>query len=347
MGGLRVKNMHLFLRSALIYFAVAMLLALGVRQEANFTSLQLVYRLIGAVNIFAHGALILAGLFVLSRIMAPSWKETGRNIGKAALTLIGCLLFLGAFSSIKTTLPTLGDLMGLAAFFADPPLAEVDRLLAGGIDPWRLTHAVTNFLGWHEFALDAQVLYGVWWSVAALYLPAIMILIGDDEARVRHFVALYLFAWIVLGNVLALAGLSSGPIFYDSVFGTDRFADLHASLAVSGSYADSWFASIQPGLWDAYATKQQAVGTGISAFPSLHVAMTTVTALYLWERSRLLGAIGVLLVGAVLFTSVWVGYHYAVDGYFSIAAVLGLHWALKRRQWPLQAGGAGLAPARR
>lgn len=64
------------------------------------------------------------------------------------------------------------------------------------------------------------------------------------------------------------------------------------------------------------------LGLGISAFPSMHVAIAALTALYLTERSRWLAPVGVVFLGVIFFMSVYTGYHYALDGYFSIAAVL-------------------------
>ena len=82
----------------------------------------------------------------------------------------------------------------------------------------------------------------------------------------------------------------------------------------------------------------QTAGSGISAFPSLHVAMMTVVALYLAGFGWIGKAVGVALVSAVLFVSVWIGYHYAIDGYASIGAVLAAHWALRRRSEDARAG---------
>ena len=62
----------------------------------------------------------------------------------------------------------------------------------------------------------------------------------------------------------------------------------------------------------------------MSAFPSMHVAVATVTALYLAERSRLLGLIGAAFWAVVMFLSVYTGYHYALDGIAATGMVLAL-----------------------
>ena len=129
---------------------------------------------------------------------------------------------------------------------------------------------------------------------------------------------------------MAFLGLSAGPIYYDRLFGTEVYSEMRASLAAAG-IEGSFFGDVQQGLWDAYEEEAQAIGSGISAFPSVHVAMMTVTALYLQEKHRLLGLLGWAMFAGVLFISVWTGYHYAIDGYFSAIAVVAFHVYLKRR----------------
>ena len=162
-----------------------------------------------------------------------------------------------------------------------------------------------------------------------MYLPVLLILFDGNPARVRRFTWLYLFAWVAVGNVLALVFLSAGPVYYDQLLGGDTFAGLTEALAASG-VTDSSVGRTHAKLWDVYTSGAQDSGSGISAFPSVHIAMVTVFALYLWERHRLLAFPGAALVALFLFLSVYLGWHYAVDGYASIALVIAL-WALLRR----------------
>jgi hypothetical protein len=65
---------------------------------------------------------------------------------------------------------------------------------------------------------------------------------------------------------------------------------------------------------------------GISAMPSVHVAAAVLFALVGWQVGRAMG-IGFTIYALVILTgSVHLGWHYAVDGYLSAAAVL-LLWA--------------------
>ena len=58
--------------------------------------------------------------------------------------------------------------------------------------------------------------------------------------------------------------------------------------------------------------------------PSIHVAAATLNALLLASLDRRLGLVGLGYAGAILFGSVYFGWHYALDGYVSILGVLAI-----------------------
>jgi membrane-associated phospholipid phosphatase len=90
-------------------------------------------------------------------------------------------------------------------------------------------------------------------------------------------------------------------------------------------------------LWEAYRQHQVAIGDGISAFPSLHVAITVLAAIAAWRVSRWLGIAAACYALLIWFGSIMLGWHYALDGE---AAVLGTFviWLgagrLARRAYP-------------
>jgi membrane-associated phospholipid phosphatase len=91
---------------------------------------------------------------------------------------------------------------------------------------------------------------------------------------------------------------------------------------------------LQQSLWAAHVSPEVKLGAGVSAFPSMHVASATLFALTAWSTDRRFGWLMIAFLAYVQFASVFLGWHYAVDGYASMigTAVIWLvvGWALKR-----------------
>ncbi|TGV96166.1 phosphatase PAP2 family protein, partial [Mesorhizobium sp. M2E.F.Ca.ET.154.01.1.1] len=75
-----------------------------------------------------------------------------------------------------------------------------------------------------------------------------------------------------------------------------------------------WALSTQDMLWGGY-TGATSGSIGISALPSMHVAMAGLFALYATRRSRLAGVLMWAFSGIIMIASVALGWHYALDGY--------------------------------
>jgi len=124
--------------------------------------------------------------------------------------------------------------------------------------------------------------------------------------------------------------MSGGPIFYDLITGKPEFNALMAHL---GSAMHD-YGELRRMAWSAHLGQIPTHGFAISAFPSLHVAMATLLALQAYHAGRRWFYAALALVAVILLGSVQLGWHYAVDGYFSIAATLlvwrAVGWALRR-----------------
>ena len=251
-----------------------------------------------------------------------------RRYVQILLALVANVLFIAAFVVAKTNLTGIAGLWADPPFFADHFLAWLDRTIHFGVDPYRLAHAAMGWAG----SRWADLTYGALWTTLTTLFPLIVAASDDDQRRIRDAMLLFVFAHVVLGNVVALAGMSAGPVYYDRLFGGDTFAGLTADLQSAG-FAGSFIGNVQNGLWTSYSDKLLAAGSGISAFPSVHVATATMVAVYLASRSRWFIVPGVLYVAAILFISVLSGYHYAIDGYVAIIAVV-LVWRWLRRRDP-------------
>jgi hypothetical protein len=234
--------------------------------------------------------------------------------------LLGALFLQSGFTMFKNALPF------MSSYFADPFLARLDKALHFGVDPWVLAHRIGAYL-----PIDLLIKsYTTIWSFPALALPVIIAATDTDRARIGRTLVLFVASWVFLGNVLALAGLSVGPVFYDRLLGEARFGEL-ANALQTGGISQSRIGQTQQSLWEIYATGSAKLGAGISAFPSVHVGTATVAAIYMVERSRWLAPLAAAFLLFILFFSVYSGYHYAIDGYASIAVILALWWFLKKR----------------
>ncbi len=310
-----MRNFFLF---SVLYGLIAVIILSSFRENPAIQLFDAYIRtrdtLSALINYLPYFLAGLAALFLVTR------QFGGKDMLRQAIwALCGCLIFSAAFTLIKTAIPFINP------FFADPWLARVDFALHGGNDPWVWTHKFADWL-----PSDAvSTLYFVIWGFPAAFFPLILALSDNDTARKKRFLILHCAVWIGLGNVVAILASSVGPVYYDRLLETERFPQLLVALRESG-ISGAHIGVVQDGLWRVYVEHGQIMGSGISAFPSVHNGVATLTMLYLMERSRWLAPIGVLFCAAILFASVYIGWHYAIDGYFSIIAVTGF-WAAQRK----------------
>ncbi|MDG4853674.1 MULTISPECIES: phosphatase PAP2 family protein [unclassified Mesorhizobium] len=277
--------------------------------------------------------LILIGLIVAAVISQPrapaSWlryKLASRGPG-ATITLGIFILCLAAFTAYKH------EFSQLVPFFADQFLARIDTALHFGA-PWRWARAVPV----PDVADRAlYMLYSQLWFVVLAAVVVVAAWLDDAPKRQRYFLSLITCA-VILGMAVRLAASSAGPIFYDRLFDPDMFEDLIRSLKASDSGPDTL--RITDYLYSSYTAHKASIGTGISAMPSFHVAIAVLNALFLSSLNRRVGAVAWIYAGIILFGSVYFGWHYAIDGYFSIIAT-----AVIWRQSGRRIGG-GAGPSR-
>jgi hypothetical protein len=120
---------------------------------------------------------------------------------------------------------------------------------------------------------------------------------------------------------------SAGPCYYEVFFGDPAFRPLMDRLVAIGNLHAL---PIQDYLLASRGV--ESIGSGISAMPSVHVAMTTLLVLMVrkrfgWRWPTWLAAAYHL---AILVGSVHLAWHYAVDGLVSMALVPILWFAFGR-----------------
>jgi hypothetical protein len=303
--------MRWFFLTTLLYAIMALTLAGSIHGFRVGLFLDALAETRGILFVFTY-SLKYAALPLLGLGLLIGWQVVRGRLGDIAYVTLGTILFQIGFSFVKASIPF------LVPFHADPALAAADAWLHGGADAWQWFYPGGQPL---LTPRTSALIYIYVWSVVMMLFPLLVVVTDRDPARVNRTLILYLATWVILGNFFATLGSSVGPVFHDKLIGGDRFADLVSALQSSGM-SDSDFGPVQDYLWQAYVAQSSALGSGISAFPSMHVAMAALPAIYLVERSIWFAPVAIGYVVLVQIVSVTSGYHYALDGYVSILCVV-------------------------
>ena len=237
---------------------------------------------------------------------------TAERIAAALPVLLLYPIFISASTALKGVIPA------IQPFAWDAQFAAWDGFLHGGRQPWEWLQPLFG----HPYVTDViDQLYLAWFYVGGIMLFWQTLSLRRPRLRMQFFLSIVLI-WILLGNVAAIALSSAGPCYYGRVTGLpDPFAALMDYLHHADDLRFLWALRIQDVLWQTYLDPNAGVLHGISAMPSLHVAVALLYALLGFAVSRRLGlALGLFTV-IILIGSVHLGWHYAIDGY------AGMLWA--------------------
>jgi PAP2 superfamily protein len=286
--------------------------------ELSFWAAEWLYGIAPPPLLGAYMALtsLAAGGAVLVRL-ALRLKPVGTSAAPALAAWVLIAIGASAFLPLKYAIPR------LMPFWLDAPLASGERALFGA-DPWAI---LDHLMGWATRPLDW--LYGSWLAVQSLSL-FLIVLARPSPAKSRVLIA-YSLAWLLLGVVAANLFASAGPVFYDRLFGGNFYHGLGETLRARGA----WVALAESdAMWASFSTAQPGLASGMSAVPSLHVAIS----LWLFLAARAM-APRAALPALAYFVLIWVGsiqlgWHYAFDGLAGAAGMIavwhGAGWLQRR-----------------
>jgi hypothetical protein len=254
---------------------------------------------------FLGAAVIILAVFLV-HALTLCWKERSDSpvaricdyfIDRRSQALIfGVGLILGWLQLVcltwtKSLMPLMGPM------WADVPIADFDARLLGA-DAWQVVNPILS-----PFSRFVDTLYALWALFLHLMLAAVLL---AAPSRRKALTATSFFVTVLLIGVIGQFLLpSGGPIFWARLGQGHRF-DALPSAPHTRMAADY--------LWAKYKGESLDFASGISAFPSMHVAMTSwmVFAVHaLFPKLRPLAWAYFLLV---VLGSIFLGWHYLADG---------------------------------
>ncbi|HEV2595222.1 MAG TPA: phosphatase PAP2 family protein [Sphingomicrobium sp.] len=248
----------------------------------------------------------LVGALALHLILRPGAKRASwpTLLLGTLLVALGASLFLPLKYAIPQQIP----------FWLDARLAFGERQLFG-TDPWRIADSL---FGWALVPTDC--VYGLWLPVQSLVLFSVMLLPPSPD-KSRALIS-YGLAWFLLGVVMAVLLSSAGPLFYDRLFGSHEFAALDAKLR-----GGAWMARGESdAMWASFVSGRPGLIAGISAMPSIHVAISFWLWLVARDLARSLAPVALAYAIFIWIASIQLGWHYFSDGLAGVIGMTAIWW---------------------
>ena len=238
----------------------------------------------------------------------------------AGLPMLGLLVvFMPFFSKMKAMIPLHNDYTWDATFIA------WDQALFFGHDAWQVLQPV---FGYPVVTAFLAVLYHLW--LLLIYPGCLYFLFYPVDAGIRRrYLLCFILSWTIIGGAMATGLASVGPVFLEELVGNAHFAPQMAYLYAANEQVPVMTISVQEMLLEWFHADERGLGSGITAMPSMHLAISMLFWLAIREVNRKAGWFFFAFLAAIWVGSVHLAYHYAVDGLVSIIVVALLWWGSK------------------
>ncbi len=312
-----------------IYYGAARTVLDSTAAPIDFDLVNFLPSFISTLPIFLIGVVFVLyfRLFVFrSAVMSPrqrvvSWVKQTNWIEFVLLQFLPVLVYIFGLQRIYVALKP--EIPGIVPFSWDATFLVWDRALLFGYDAWELTHWVL------PSAYGASVIdeiYTAWFFI--LFSCIFVAALTPMQGRVRlTYLTSFALNWGVGGSLLAIVFSSAGPVYYERLLGDPVYAPLLDRLQAMHAEYEMTAVDVIEKLWQGYIGSADLPNLGISAFPSMHLALATSNTCYAYTFGRWWGHVMVVFTAVTLFGSVHLGWHYLVDGLAGILLAM-LFWAV-------------------
>jgi hypothetical protein len=231
----------------------------------------------------------------------------GERPGNIVHGLIAFTPLMVSFAALKNDIPL------ISPFSWDATFAHWDTVIGFGRAPWEWLQPL---LGHPPVTAAINLVYDGWFAV--MFGALIWQAFSAREGNLRmQFLLAFAFSWFFGGNILAVVFSSAGPCYYgllhlppDAYVGP--YAAQMAYLRDAAQHWPVWSIGVQDALWRSYAGGD-AVVSGISAMPSMHVIVAVIVMMLGWRTHRLMGWALTGFAVVIIVGAVHLAWHYAVD----------------------------------
>ena len=259
-------------------------------------------------NLLNYFSVFFSCIFLVIQIIRKKFNAylNPKSIFSLLLVIALAPPFMSTFSSFKQVIPFINN------FSWDYRFMKLDYILHFGHHPWEFFRFFLNY----PYIIKIIDRLNTLWFPTLLFFCLWMAWSLRRKLRLQFFVNICL-AWIILGTFLAIIFSSAGPCYYSKVINgrPDPYKPLISRLTEIHTSKPLFAINNQIGIWKAYKNRVWLPFGGISAMPSLHIAIAVLLALVGWQINRFIGVLLTAYVFIILIGSIILGWHYAVDGY--------------------------------
>lgn len=247
------------------------------------------------------------------------WHYDHKQLGQDIMTATWISFIIIYLVVFQTTFKTLYAWQLMLPNEVDNLLHSLDRVFFGPA-LWWWGSQLFSYSVWQSMVVALDRFYMPWFAYQ--WFLVIYILFHDQSEDRNYFITFFLLIWI-FGTTLGGICQSGGPFFYS-------YAPWHLvqmqGLELINQVTPLYAINTQAYLWQNYFdTHQMGLASGISAFPSMHIAMSLYVCWYAKARRCL---VWLAYTGFVLtwIAALILGWHYVADGIGAMCVVYVAHF---------------------